>query len=262
LFFSNLFMIKNILLTNDDGILAPGILALAEAVKDLGRLYIVAPETVQSAAGHSITLTDPLMCGRVELPGGFSGYSVSGRPADCVKLALVELCPLGKEDGPEIVLSGINAGANVGINVLYSGTVAAAIEAAFFNLPAVAFSLAIKDKVDFGYAGKVARHVLDLLLVRKAIKPGYVINVNIPPCECGWPKGIKVVPQSTRCGSTNFDRRTDPRGRVYFWLTGDTAREAEQDQTDVMAIDENYISITPLMFDLTDYTRIKELDIF
>jgi 5'-nucleotidase len=235
-------------------------LALAESVKDLGLLHIVAPETVQSAAGHSITLMDPLMCRRVELPGGFSGYSVSGRPADCVKLALVELCPLGKGSGPEIVLSGINAGANVGINVLYSGTVAAAIEAAFFNLPAVAFSLAIKDKVDFGYAGKVARSVLDFLLARQAVKPGYVINVNIPPCECGQPKGIRLVPQSTQCGSTNFDRRKDPRGRDYFWLTGDSEREAERDQTDVRAIGEDYISITPLKYDLTDYGRLKEFE--
>ncbi len=250
----------NILITNDDGILAPGLLALAESVKDLGRLHIVAPETTQSAAAHSITLTDPLMCGRVELPGGFSGYSVSGRPADCVKLALVELCPPGKGDGPELVLSGINAGANVGINVLYSGTVAAAIEAAFFNLPAVAFSLAIRDKVDFGYAGKVARFVLDFLLEHQAVKPGYVINVNIPPCECGQPKGIKIVPQSTLCGSTNFDRRKDPRGRVYYWLAGDSAREAERDQTDVMAIGEDFISITPLKFDLTDYGRLKEFE--
>ncbi len=253
-------MMKNILITNDDGILAPGLLALAESVKDLGRLHIVAPETVQSAAGHSITLMDPLMCRRVELPGGFSGYSVSGRPADCVKLALVELCPMGKDSGPEIVLSGINAGANVGINVLYSGTVAAAIEAAFFNLPAVAFSLAIKDKVDFAYAGKTARYVLDMLLSRQAVKPGYVINVNIPPCECGRPKGIRLVPQSTQCGSTNFDRRKDPRGRDYFWLTGDSIREEERSQTDVKAIEEDYISITPLMFDLTDHKRLHEFE--
>jgi len=247
----------NILITNDDGILAPGLLALANAVKDLGRIHIVAPETTQSAAAHSITLTDPLICGQVELPGGLTGYRVAGRPADCVMLAMTELIP---EPKPDLVLSGINAGANLGINVLYSGTVAAATEGAFFKLPSVAFSLKIRDKVDFDYAGKVARYTLDLLLAKSAVRPGYVINVNIPPPECGWPKGIRVVPQSTQCGNPVFDRRLDPRGRLYFWLTGSTDQCEEDGETDVFAVDENYIAVTPLMFDLTDYSRLKSLN--
>jgi 5'-nucleotidase len=154
----------NILLTNDDGILASGLLALANQVKDLGVISIVAPETTQSATGHSITLTEPLICSKVELPGGLPGYSVKGRPADCVKLAMVEILPktLPPPGRPDLILSGINAGANIGINVLYSGTVAAAIEGAFFNVPAVAFSLTIRDKIDFEYAGKMSRMVLDL----------------------------------------------------------------------------------------------------
>jgi 5'-nucleotidase len=250
----------NILITNDDGILAPGLLALAGAVRDLGPMAIVAPETAQSAAAHSITLSDPLICTQVELPGGLAGYSVAGRPADCVKLALVELCgQCVPPVRPQIVLSGINAGSNVGINVLYSGTVAAAIEGAFFNLPAVAFSLTIRDKVDFDYAGRIARQVLDVLLAKNAVKPGYVLNVNIPPPECGTPKGIRIVPQSTQCGSTIFDRRFDPRGRLYFWLTGETGRCEEEKDTDVAAMEDHFIAITPLMFDLTDYSRMNEL---
>ncbi len=254
--------LNNILITNDDGILAPGLLALANAVKDIGAISIVAPETTQSAAGHSITLSDPLICSQVELPGGFSGYSVAGRPADCVKLGLVELLPqiLPPPGKPDLVLSGINAGANVGINVLYSGTVAAAIESAFFNIPAVALSLCIRDKVDFDYAGKVARYVLDVLLERQVLRPGLVFNVNIPPLECGWPRGIKVVPQSTQCGNTVFDRRIDPRGRLYFWLTGEVGRCEEPHETDIQAIDEHYVSITPLMFDLTDYRCMTDLN--
>ncbi|MFA5863085.1 MAG: 5'/3'-nucleotidase SurE [Phycisphaerae bacterium] len=252
----------NILITNDDGILAPGLLALAQAVKDMGRIFIVAPQTPQSASAHSITLNDPLVCSQVELPGGFTGSSVAGRPADCVKLALVEILPekLPPPGKPDLVLSGINAGANVGINVLYSGTVAAAIEAAFFNIPAVAFSLTIRDKVDFDYAGKVARQTLDHLLAQNLVQPGYVLNVNIPPPECRWPKGIKFVPQSTQVESTSFDRRIDPRGRLYFWLTADFQREAEQGETDVKTIDENYIAVTPLMFDLTDHKTLARLN--
>ncbi len=252
---STILSYMNILISNDDGILAPGLLALANAVRDMGELSIVAPETTQSAAAHSITLTQPLICAPVELPGGFSGHSVAGRPADCVKLALAELLP---DNRPDMILSGINAGANVGINVLYSGTVAAAIEGAFFDIPAVAFSLAIRDKVDFDYAGRVAREVLDFLLAREVVRPGYVINVNIPPSECGKPKGIKVVPQSTQCGSTVFDRRFDPRGRLYFWLTGDSGYCQEEKETDVAAIDENYVSVTPLMYDLTDHKRLSD----
>jgi len=246
----------NILITNDDGILAPGLLALANAVRDMGHLSIVAPETTQSAAAHSITLTQPIICAQVELPNGFTGHSVAGRPADCVKLALAELLP---DHRPDLVLSGINAGANIGINVLYSGTVAAAIEGAFFNIPAVAFSLAIRDKVDFEYAGRIARQTLDVLLSRNVVQPGYVVNVNIPPAECGQPRGIKVVPQSTQCGSTVFDRRFDPRGRLYFWLTGESETCQEEKETDTAAINDDFVSVTPLMYDLTDYRRLSDL---
>jgi 5'-nucleotidase len=247
----------NILLTNDDGILAPGLSALAEAVKDMGNISIVAPETVQSAAAHSITLNDPLICGKVELPNGLIGYSISGRPADCVKVAIVEL--LTGEKKPDLILSGINAGSNVGIDVFYSGTVAAAIEGAFFNIPSIAFSMKIDDKVDFGYAGKIARRVLEELLSKKIVSPSYVTNVNIPPPECGKPKGIKIVAQSTQAWSTHFDRRTDPRGRLYFWLKSDTGRQKDQPETDVSGILDGYVTVTPIKFDLTDHATLTTL---
>ena len=248
----------NILLTNDDGILAPGILALAKAVKDIGEIAIVAPETTQSAAAHSITLNDPLICTKVELPGGFTGFSVNGRPADCVKLALVEIWPKNARlpDRPDIVISGINAGANVGINVLYSGTVAAAIEAAFFNIPAIAISLDIRDKLNFSCAAKIARDVIQKIIDSDFLKPGYILNINIPECENSLPKGIKVVPQSTQAGIDKFERRIDPRGRVYYWLTGDHYPIDEAQETDSIALSNNYITVTPLMYDLTAYSQI------
>ncbi len=251
----------NILLTNDDGILAPGIAALSQAVRDMGNVIVVAPETTQSAAAHSITLNDPLICTRVELPNGIIGFSVNGRPADCVKLALVEICPKEPElpDRPDIVISGINAGANVGINVLYSGTVAAAIEAAFFNIPAIAISLAIKDKLNFDCAAEIARTVIQKIIESKLLKPGYVLNVNIPECENSPPKGIKIVPQSTQAGTDKFERRIDPRGRVYYWLTGDNYPVKDTQETDSIALSNNYITITPLMFDLTSYSIMSEL---
>jgi 5'-nucleotidase len=239
-----------ILITNDDGILAPGLEALIQSAAGLGELYVVAPETAQSAAAHSITLTEPLICRYFQLPNGTSGCSVAGRPADCVKLAMTELLP----QRPDLVISGINAGGNVGVDVLYSGTVAAALEAAFFGVPAVAISLVIRSKVDFDYAQTAARKVLDLLLAKNLLVPGRVLNVNLPPCEIGEPRGIKVVRQSSRAWEDHYERRTDPRGRLYFWLdtAGSGKNSVYQEDTDEHAIGEGYISITPLSHDLTD----------
>ncbi len=251
----------NILITNDDGILAPGIVSLARAVDGLGRLAIVAPETTQSAAAHSITLNDPLICTKVELPSGIKGFSVRGRPADCVKLALVEILPkeFSLAGRPDLVISGINAGANVGINVLYSGTVAAAIEAAFFDIPAIAISLMIRDKLDFDYAADVARSTIKMIIDKQILQTGCVLNINIPACEFGGPKGIKVVPQSTQAGIDRFEKRIDPRGRVYYWLAGDYYPLDETQETDTIALNNNYITITPLMFDLTSYPTLNKL---
>ncbi len=250
-----------VLVTNDDGILAPGLIALTDILRGRFDIFVVAPASAESASAHSITLYNPLVCHNMKLPNGIEGVSVEGRPADCVKLALVELFPEKfKGAEPDLVVSGINAGANVGINVLYSGTVASAIESAFFNIPAIAISLAVRDKLDFDYAAREAKKVIDFILDRGILESGIVLNVNIPPVEFGGPVGIKFVRQSTRVSPDRFEKRKDPRGRTYYWLTGNgNIHMEDSDETDITAILRNYITITPLMYDLTDYKALAKL---
>jgi len=245
----------DILLTNDDGILAPGLLALYDAAGRFGTVHIVAPETPQSATGHSITLTSPLMCNTVQLREDIHGHSVDGRPADCVKLAIVELLPRR----PNLVLSGINAGSNAGINILYSGTVAAAVEAALFGIPAVALSVVFHEKVDFAMARDVAAWVLQTLIENNTAAPAVVYNVNIPSLTPGWPKGIKVVKHSTQPMEDAFQKRTDPRGRLYFWMSPELNIEMHEQQTDVQALRDGYVAVTPLKFDLTDDSTVQQM---
>jgi 5'-nucleotidase len=244
----------DILLTNDDGILAPGIAAMHAALQGLGTVHVVAPETAQSAAGHGITLTTPLICRQVHVAGKFDGWSVDGRPADCVKLALQELVPRR----PQLLVSGINAGGNSGVNVLYSGTVAAAVEGALFSIPAVAFSLDTETDFDFRRAGAIARRVLDSILAN-GLYPGMLLNVNIPQLPEGrMPAGVRVVRQATDPWQDTFDRRTDPRGRLYFWLANGT-RQPGAPQTDDEALADGYVAVTPLQFDLTDRNHLARL---
>ena len=243
----------NILVTNDDGILAPGIAALAEALGPLGTVEVVAPESVQSGAGHAITFNAPLMCDRVSLDGEPFGWSVDGSPADCVKLGVHELC----ESRPDLVVSGINSGANRGVDVIYSGTVAGAVEAAFIGIPSLAISLETVGGFDFDRAGQIAREVVERAL-EIGIDPGTVLNVNIPGVGRGEPRGFKVVRQSTAPWTDRYDRRADPRGRPYFWLTDEGDRGAGDDpETDLVALRAGYVTITPLQHDLTEY---KQLD--
>jgi 5'-nucleotidase len=242
----------HILLTNDDGILAPGIAAMWRELCTLGEVTVVAPESPQSAAGHSITVGDAVIASRVHVNDEFYGYSVVGRPADCVKVAVREL--LGTP--ADLVVSGINAGANVGINILYSGTVAAAAEAAFYRLPAVAVSLEYRAELDFVHAARIARRVI-AGLIQAGPRPGWLINVNIPALDGGPPRGVRVVRQSTQPMEERFVKAKDPRGRTYFWLTGGFADQGEPD-TDLRAISEGYVAVTPLRFDLT---RDDELDV-
>lgn len=246
-----------ILLTNDDGIMAPGILALYRELIKLGDVTVIAPEQVQSATGHGITLTAPLLTNSVTIENAFTGIAVDGRPADCVKLALSQLC----KEPPDLVVSGMNSGANVGINVIYSGTVAAAIEAAVMGVPSIAVSLHIAQKVpvDFKRASVFAlqtiRQVLDA-----GIKIGEVININVPALlEQEMPAGVRVVRQCTRAFIESYDRRLDPRGRDYFWNSS-VYRLGETDgDTDVQALREKFISVTPLQFDLTREDVMRRL---
>jgi len=244
-----------ILLTNDDGIMAPGIVAMYRRLVQMGRVEVVAPETVQSATGHGITLKMPLLTSRVTVENAFEGVAVDGRPADCVKLALSQILP----STPDLVISGINAGANVGINVLYSGTVAAAIEAAFLGLPAIALSLYLKNDVepDYDRAAEWSMKCIEMIL-KAGLKGGQIVSVNLPSMPPGQePRGIRIVRQCTRPWVDTYERRQDPRGRDYYWNTSVFTLGNTDPDTDVAALREDYIAITPLQFDLTDRAMLE-----
>lgn len=244
-----------ILLTNDDGILAPGIVAMYRELTKLGEVHVIAPETVQSAAGHGITISTPLLTNRMTVEDTFTGIAVDGRPADCVKLAIAKLLPRA----PDLVVSGMNSGTNVGINVIYSGTVAAAIEAAFLGLPSVAVSLLLKSPVpvDYPRAARLARETIEEVL-RVGLKAGQVVNINIPALEADQPHaGIKFVRQCTRPWVDTYDQRKDPRGRDYFWNSSVFSLGETEDDTDVAALRNNYITVTPLQCDLTDHSALR-----
>jgi 5'-nucleotidase len=246
-----------ILLTNDDGIYAPGLRALQRELRKLGDVTVVAPATEQSAVGHSITLLTPLLVQEVlDEEQRFLGWGVEGRPADCVKLALLELLP----EPPDLLVSGLNAGSNTGINVLYSGTVAAAIEGAFCRHTSIAVSLEYtKPKpLDFPQAAVHARRVIEQILAHQPVR-GSLFNVNIPSLERGPVRGIRVVPQNIAPYVEEFDRRVDPRGRVYFWTRPGHGCPEPHPDTDVTALAEAYITVTPLQFDLTHADRLKEM---
>lgn len=248
-----------ILLTNDDGIRAPGILAALKVLRELGEVHVVAPETVQSATGHGITIATPLMTYEVPVDEQTVGISVDGRPADCVKLAVNQLLPRK----PDLVISGINSGANVGINVLYSGTVAAAIEAAFLGLPAIALSLhLVKGVPDYDHAARVCLDVIKRLIADGGVAPGQVVNVNVPGGLSGdqKPRGVKVVRQCVRPWDDLYEKRLTPTGRPYFWNTAKFALKGTETDTDVGALRDGYVTVTPLKFDLTSFDALQKLD--
>lgn len=235
-----------ILLCNDDGIHAPGIRALHAAVKDLGEIDVVAPSGEQSAVGHAITLSDPIKTKKVFSDGSFFGYAVGGTPADCVKLAV---CGLLKEK-PDLIISGINLGPNAGISVLYSGTVSAATEGVILGIPSMAVSLTtFKDPV-WDTAARVARQ-LAIHVSEHGLPADTLLNVNVPNLPVGELKGYAV----TRMGRSRFvevfHRRTDPRGNVYYWMDGELEQIGDVTDTDVEAIKNGYVSLTPIWFDLT-----------
>jgi 5'-nucleotidase len=249
-----------ILLTNDDGVYAPGLQALRRALLRLGAVTVVAPAGEQSAVGHSITLLTPLIVQEVldenQRP---MGWAVEGRPADCVKLALLELL----SEPPDLIVSGLNAGSNAGINVLYSGTVAAAIEGAFFQRPSIAVSLEYTktQPLDFPRAAEVACRVIEQIL-RHPLAAGALFNVNIPSLERGPIRGVRVVPQNVAPYLETFDRRVDPRGRVYFWSMPNLTCPEPHPDTDVIAMAEGYVTVTPLQFNLTDAVMLEKMKVW
>lgn len=238
-----------ILLTNDDGIHAPGIIAMYKALQRCGQVDVVAPETVQSAAGHGITIEKPILTSKVTIPGAYSGIAVDGRPADCVKLALSHLL----ESPPDLVVSGMNSGVNVGINVIYSGTVAAAIEGAFLGLPSIAVSLLLRADVPTDYDGGAAWGAKTIeQILERGLKPGQVASINLPALRSGEkPAGVRVVRQCVRPWTDTYEKRSNPRGRDYFWNSSIFRLGESENDTDVAAIRDGYITVTPLQFDLT-----------
>ncbi|MEN6309533.1 MAG: 5'/3'-nucleotidase SurE [Anaerohalosphaeraceae bacterium] len=245
----------HILLTNDDGIFAPGLAALYKRLTTLGKVTVVAPADVQSGAGHSISLRD-LTCQLLDIVGKFSGYSVDGSPADCVKVAINKLVP--KDEPIDLLVSGMNHGANVGINVFYSGTVAGAIEGAFYDLPAIAVSAAMDEPWDSEQAADLALDVIKQIL---PIQPREVVSINIPRLSQGKPCGIKVVPQST-CGFDEFYQVVDEQeDQAVYRLAGGNHRDQhdEKNWTDTTALTSGYITLTSLRLNLTEPTGNERL---
>jgi 5'-nucleotidase len=241
----------HILLTNDDGIFAPGLAAIYTELIKFGEVFVVAPASSRSGASHSITYKGPLACTKVNINGLFSGYSVEGSPADCVKLAVMRL----SEKPIDLVVSGINNGANAGINVYYSGTVAAAMEGAFLNIPSVALSLACEEDMDFERSAGICADILGKLM---PIEAGSVVNINIPYLSNGEPKGIKIVPQSTGGFDERYILKEDQHGQKVYQLTLGPHRK-ESPTTDTTSLADGYITITTLAPDMTDHDGIERL---
>jgi len=252
-----------ILLTNDDGIDAPGIIALHEALQGLGEIITIAPKTVQSATSHGITFHQPLMTEEVKVNDRMTGIAVDGRPADCVKVALRAIWQekFGPDTRPDITISGMNTGANSGINIIYSGTVAAAVESAFLGVPAIAVSLHYRDqgKIHYQRAATIARNVIDRVLEHELHAHG-VVNVNIPTTENAdtpMPE-IRVVAMNTAPGIDGYERRVSPSGQIYYWSSGSGLIFTHMETaSDVEALDSGCATVTPLSFDLTNVDRLE-----
>ncbi len=240
-----------ILLTNDDGIFAPGLAALYKELVEIGSVTVVAPAESRSGGSHSITFNRPFACNKIDINGRFTGFSVEGSPADCVKLACMQLC----KDPLDLVVAGLNNGANTGINAYYSGTVAAAMEAAFLKIPAVAMSLACEENMDFEAAAKYCTDILKKLM---PIAAGDVININVPLLSKGRPKGIRVVPQSTEGFDEYYVRQENEQGQTVFQLAGGTHRH-EENPTDTTSLADGFITITALATGMTDHAKTHRL---
>ncbi|MBE0466961.1 MAG: 5'/3'-nucleotidase SurE [Candidatus Desulforudis sp.] len=245
-----------LLLTNDDGIFAAGLESLRLALADLAReIYIIAPDRERSATGHSITVHRPIRVREACYnPGNCRGWVVDGTPVDCVKLGLESLLP----EMPDLVISGINYGPNLGTDVLYSGTVSAAMEGLINGVPALAVSLASHREPAFEYTAAFTRRLVPLILGhREKLAPGTLLNINVPP---GKPVGHKITKLGNLRYANAVDRRTDPRGRDYYWMAGKPfSPDSHDPNTDIAAVRDGYISIAPVHFDLTDYRAIEVL---
>lgn len=246
-----------ILVTNDDGITAPGLRNLIRYLKDFGDIVVVAPDSPQSGKGHAITVDDTLFLNRRTVESeALEEYSCSGTPADCVKLALRELL----DRKPDLCVSGINHGSNASINVIYSGTMSAAIEAGIEGIPAIGFSLCdYAWEADFGPAEAAVKKIVGESL-ENGIPEGVILNVNIPKASENELKGIKVCRQARANWREKFDKRQSPSGKDYYWLTGEFELLDDGEDTDEWALAQNYISVVPTQFDLTAHRVLQELN--
>ncbi len=243
-----------ILLTNDDGIYAPGLAALERQLSQLGDVYVVAPATEQSGVGHSITYLTPLIVKEVYIDDQQWGWAVEGSPADCVKIAISELCPAR----PDLVVSGINGGLNAGINVLYSGTVAAAIEGAFYGITSVAVSLEYDEHAQFDKAARIARSIIEQVLENKGSEP-QLYNMNIPTAGLEGTPEVRTVPMDVALHGEHYEKRTDPFGRLYYWVTGYPSPVLDGPETDLTALKQGCVTLTPLDYNMTKRAALEQM---
>ena len=245
-----------ILVTNDDGINAPGIRTLISVIKDIGDVIVVAPDSPQSGMGHAITINSTLHSSKITPKNSETiEYSCSGTPADCVKLAINELM----HRKPDLCVSGVNHGSNSSINVIYSGTMSAAIEASIEGVPAIGFSLLdYKWDAEFSHIKKYIKKIT-LKALEEGLPKGITLNVNFPKLNHDMIKGIKVCKQAETYWIEKFDKRVNPQGKEYYWLTGEFINKDQSEDSDEYALSNGYISIVPVKHDLTDYESINKI---
>lgn len=246
----------HILVTNDDGITAPGIAALIEVAMEFGKVTVVAPDSPQSGMGHAISIGKPLRLNEEKLPMKVEAYAASGTPADCIKLATGVLMK-GKK--PDLILSGINHGYNSSVSSIYSGTLSGAREGAIQGIPSIGFSLGnFQHSADMSASKVVVKSILDKV-VKNQLRSGTLLNVNIPYLPIDDIRGIKIVRQAMGRWVEEFDQRVDPYGRYYYWLTGKFELQDEGSDTDIHALKDGYVSVTPMTHDLTQHRDIASL---
>ena len=246
-----------ILVSNDDGIDAPGLDALVRELKRVGDVTVVAPHQQQSAVGHAITMNSPLRVRKHSKNGRFFGYAVAGTPADCVKLGVRAIL----KQRPDLVVSGVNHGSNTAISVIYSGTVSAATEGTILGIPSIAVSLTTYAPADFIVAAKFARR-LALEVMKRGLPAGTLLNVNVPPLPEAKIKGVRITRQGKAIWNDTFDARRDPANKEYYWLTGGLQNVDQDLVYDEAAIRSGYVSVTPIQYDLTNDNMIGVLEMW
>lgn len=244
----------NILVSNDDGIDSRGIAELAKYLSEIGNVTVIAPRSEQSAVGHAITMKIPLRVTEYYKNGNFFGYAVEGTPADCIKIGIRNIM----KTPPDVVVSGINHGSNTAINIIYSGTVSAAREAAIMDIPSIAISVTSHIAEHFEYAGLLAQRFAKKI-VDKGLEKGTLLNINVPDLPPEKVKGVLLTTQGKSKWEEIYEKRLDPYGKNYYWLTGQLSEVDKELGTDQYAINNGYASVTPIHFDLTDYKTFDEM---